>query len=181
VPQRDPDVAYWERKVAADRDTDDALYLAQLYRERGLLEESCKLCWDILEDDPEHPPAMAELAETLFMMGDRLGALKCYEDAKAFGVAFSLEMAFRRALCLYAAGRIEEAEKALLELLEEDPFVDGPFDALAGIYEETGRKRQVNALMRRRNKMRAVQEREGRTIEEFIRVLTGGHRKLGRR
>lgn len=90
-------------------------------------------------------------------------------------------MAFRRALCLYAVGHVKEAEEAFWRLLEEDSFADEPYDALVGIYEETGRKQKIASLTREVKKMWAVQEREEREMEKFFHLLTSRLRKPGRR
>lgn len=54
MPERDPDIPYWERKAAASQDNDDRLHLAQLYRERGQWEASCELCRAVIDADPEY-------------------------------------------------------------------------------------------------------------------------------
>jgi predicted Zn-dependent protease len=103
---------------------------------------------------------MAELAETLFLMGDRQAALRRYSDAEAVGVGLSLDMEFRRALCLYSVGRVDDAEKALKALTDDEPDFDAAHDALIGIYEESGQKRKASSAERRRKKHRSKQRRD---------------------
>jgi tetratricopeptide (TPR) repeat protein len=174
MPLRDPDVTHWERRIQQNRKSTaaDRLHLAQLYLDRGDYTAALELCTYIMDQEPTFVPAVVEAGEACFHLGFTEDALLCYDTALKAPLAPPAEMLFRRALCYYRLDRMEEAEKALWQLINDVPDYVDPYDALIGLYEELEHTRRARALIRRRDEMLKKKTRQDeRIMKEYLRSI----------